>query len=156
MTIYGPRFGELTSHYFLDSVVNRSVGVRGGGLGLGPRVSLVDAAGDALAQEQTVGETVVPEGSVIVSLSGGGGGYGPPLARDAGAVLRDVVEGYLSVARARDAYGVVLHGDPARWETLSVDEDATVALRAAMGAAAFDDDAARWETPVVMWWPAAA
>jgi N-methylhydantoinase B len=154
VSIYGPRFGELTSHYFLDSVVNRGVGVRGGGLGLGPRAALVDAAGAEHAQEQTVGETVVPAGSVIVSWSGGGGGYGRPLERAPAEVLRDVVEGYVSVERARDAYGVALRGDVARWETLAVDRPATARLRARLDAEGADDDGARWEVPVVAWWRA--
>ena len=57
-------------------------------------------------------------------------GYGPPHQRPAQAVLSDVVEGYISVERAREAYGVALTGDPDRVETLRVDEAATASLRA--------------------------
>ena len=52
--------------------------------------------------------------------SAGGGGYGNPLERDPEAVERDVVNGYVSVDRARDDYGVVI--DP---DTLKVDLEAT-------------------------------
>ncbi|MFZ0216089.1 MAG: hydantoinase B/oxoprolinase family protein, partial [Candidatus Dormiibacterota bacterium] len=38
--------------------------------------------------------------------TGGGGGFGNPFARDPAAVLRDVRDGVVSVARARDVYGV--------------------------------------------------
>ena len=38
-------------------------------------------------------------GERIVSLSSAGGGYGDPSTRDADAVLRDVIEGYISVER---------------------------------------------------------
>jgi N-methylhydantoinase B len=57
----------------------------------------------------------------------GAGGYGPPWERDPEAVLRDVVEDYVSVAGARRDYGVVI--DPA---TMTVNAAATAAARAAM------------------------
>jgi hypothetical protein len=44
-------------------------------------------------------------------------------------VLTDVQEGYVSIARARDVYGVVLTGDPAKFETLAVDRVATTTQR---------------------------
>ncbi|MGH2871499.1 MAG: acetone carboxylase subunit gamma, partial [Solirubrobacteraceae bacterium] len=40
----------------------------------------------------------------------GGGGYGDPIDRDPEAVARDVAERLVSVAVARDIYGVVLDG----------------------------------------------
>jgi N-methylhydantoinase B len=40
----------------------------------------------------------------------GGGGYGDPRARDPQRVLRDVREGKLTAAHAREAYGVAVHG----------------------------------------------
>jgi N-methylhydantoinase B len=57
---------------------------------------------------------------VIEFHSAGGGGYGNPLERDPDAVERDVVNGYVSIDRARDDYGVVI--DPV---TLKVDLEAT-------------------------------
>ena len=54
----------------------------------------------------------------------GGGGHGEASQRDVAAVLRDVIEEKMSVAHARDAYGVVLVGLP-----LTVDESATSTLR---------------------------
>ena len=59
--------------------------------------------------------------------AGGGGGYGSPLERPAGWVQRDVREGYVSLAAARDVYGVVL--DPA---TFLIDEAATARQRQAL------------------------
>ena len=41
-------------------------------------------------------------------ISGGGGGYGDPLERDAARVERDVQLGYVSVEAALADYGVVL------------------------------------------------
>ncbi|WP_426960076.1 hydantoinase B/oxoprolinase family protein [Muricoccus radiodurans] len=57
-------------------------------------------------------------------VSGGGGGYGPPEAREPERVRDDVVQGYVTVGQAREAYAVILCDD------LSVDEEATAALRA--------------------------
>jgi N-methylhydantoinase B len=88
-----------------------------------------------------------------VSFSAAGGGYGPAIERDPAWVLRDVVEGFVTMGRAREAYGVVLSGDAARWETLAVDEQATVALRARMGEAG--DDAGRAQRPSMRWWTGA-
>jgi len=50
----------------------------------------------------------------------GAGGYGDPLARDRAALLADVRDGKVSLASARDDYGVII--DP---ETLTVDEVAS-------------------------------
>ncbi len=41
----------------------------------------------------------------------GGGGYGPPLARDPELVRRDVREGKISPERARERYGVAIRSD---------------------------------------------
>jgi len=58
----------------------------------------------------------------------GGGGYGAPARRPVEAVRADVVDGYVSPARAREHYGVAI--DP---ETFEVDGAETARLRAAMG-----------------------
>jgi N-methylhydantoinase B len=56
--------------------------------------------------------------------SAGGGGFGPPLAREPALVLDDVLAGKVTLDAARELYGVVLTGDP-----LGVDAAATAALR---------------------------
>ena len=53
------------------------------------------------------------------------GGYGDPLTRDPALVLADVLDGFTTVARARDDYGVVI--DPG---AMRLDDDATRRLRA--------------------------
>jgi N-methylhydantoinase B len=60
----------------------------------------------------------------IVIASPGGGGFGDPIRRDPKSVLRDVANGVVSRAKAREIYGVVLSEYPFR-----VDDDATAALR---------------------------
>ena len=54
----------------------------------------------------------------------GGGGFGPAHERDPEAVLRDVREGKITRARAREAYGVAIESDA--W---AVDFAATEKLR---------------------------
>jgi N-methylhydantoinase B len=66
---------------------------------------------------------------VVVMESAGGGGFGDPLRRDPERVRRDVLGGYVSLARAREGYGVVL--TPAG----AVDAAATTAERARLAAA---------------------
>ncbi len=59
--------------------------------------------------------------------SPGGGGFGNPLNREPEAVLRDVIEGYVSAEHARSDYGVVLKRDKKNWR---IDEAATKKERA--------------------------
>lgn len=54
------------------------------------------------------GLTQLQPGDVVTMDAAGGGGYGDPLARDPEKVLRDVLEDYVSLAGARQDYGVVI------------------------------------------------
>jgi N-methylhydantoinase B len=69
----------------------------------------------------------------------GGGGYGDPLARPPEWVLRDVVDGYVSIAAAEREYGVAVRflGEPGQLVRLpqhyAIDWEATHRLRAARG-----------------------
>jgi N-methylhydantoinase B len=75
-------------------------------------------------------------GATFRYLSNGGGGWGSPFARDPGAVLRDVRNGYVSIEGARRDYGVVISGEPeSDPEGLALDLAATAALRAVSGQA---------------------
>lgn len=130
---YGPLRGPMQVYYSLEGVVNRSLGVRGGGASLPPGAYRTKEGGETQDQPETVGAIILYPGQRIGSLSAGGGGYGNPLAREPERVLRDVQEGYITVARASDVYGVVLSGDFSRFETLFVDETATTSLRAELG-----------------------
>jgi N-methylhydantoinase B len=111
------------------SIADRSVlscwGVKGGQAGR-PFSVVIDPGGlnerevDALADAEPV-----RAGEVIRIRTTGGGGWGDPLTRPYDEVARDVAWGKVSVAGARDDYGVVLVGD-------RVDETASDALRAAL------------------------
>jgi N-methylhydantoinase B len=56
----------------------------------------------------------------------GGGGYGNPFERDPGAVLSDVVNGYVSLEAARRDYGVVIHSHVARGQHVWTEADFTL------------------------------
>jgi N-methylhydantoinase B len=64
------------------------------------------------------------ENEVVSFQTGGGGGYGPPLEREPGLVLEDVIDGYVSLAQAKESYGVVIDK-----KEMEVDRAATQALR---------------------------
>lgn len=64
-------------------------------------------------------------GEVFQFVGAGGGGFGQALDREPGRVLADVLEEKVSIAGAARDYGVVVNA-----ETLTVDEAATVKMRA--------------------------
>jgi N-methylhydantoinase B len=70
------------------------------------------------------GLTLCERGDVIEFHSAGGGGYGAPAERDAEAVQKDVLNGYVSIERAREDYGVTI--DPL---TLELNPEETRRLR---------------------------
>jgi N-methylhydantoinase B len=124
---YDKHIRMLRDAHFM-SIADRSVlscwGVKGGRAGR-PFSVVVDPGGpnerevDALADAEPV-----RAGEVIRIRTTGGGGWGDPLTRPYDEVARDVAWGKVSVAGARDDYGVVMIGD-------RVDESASDALRAA-------------------------
>jgi N-methylhydantoinase B len=72
----------------------------------------------------TLAQVPFGHNEVIRHEMAGGGGWGDPLKRDHAAVLEDVIDGRVSVAAARDEYGVVLAE-----RSNEVNEAATVKLR---------------------------
>ena len=63
-------------------------------------------------------------GEIISYRTSGGGGYGSPFKRAPHAILEDVSQGKISIARARERYGVDI--DPI---TNQINEQATKELR---------------------------
>jgi N-methylhydantoinase B len=74
------------------------------------------------------GLTLCKPGDVIAFRQPGGGGYGKPTEREPERVADDVRNGYVSIGKARDIYGVVV--DPG---TFAVDAAATTQLRESRG-----------------------
>lgn len=122
---YGPVGCTIEVGYVSDGAVNPARGARGGGVAAPARQWLRRANGD-VEPLPACAQIVVQDGERIVCVSCGGGGYGPPAARDATIVARDVREGWITVQRAREVYGVALtpRGD--------VDEPVTRSLRQAL------------------------
>jgi len=103
-----------------ERVRHPAPGLRGGKPGAPGRV----AASDGIEVQPKVSR-LVPPGTVIQLEMPGGGGYDPPWEREPERVLEDVREGYVSVERAREDYGVVV--DPA---TMTVLVEQTARVRA--------------------------
>jgi N-methylhydantoinase B len=70
------------------------------------------------------GLTQLKPGDSVMIDAPGGGGYGDPFDRDPDMVLNDVIEGYVSIEKAKTEYGVAINED-----TYSIDMDGTENLR---------------------------
>lgn len=97
-------------------------GLFGGGSGLPPSVK-VNVPGEKAAEYLKINGVPLKKGTVIYSVTGGGGGYGAAFERDVHAVRQDVIDGFVSVDHARDAYGVSLS------ESFEIDHAKTAQLR---------------------------
>jgi N-methylhydantoinase B len=120
----------------------RPYGLYGGHPGQ-PSRNLLNPEGKAEELPSKLTQTI-RAGDVFRHELAGAGGWGDPLDRDPGAVLRDVRNEMVSPAAARRDYGVVI--EEQGWR---VDEDATRELRAAMRARrpARHPDPVAWEPP---------
>ncbi len=107
----------------------RPWGLDGGGHGKGNSVALrLGGAWKTDFPNAKVLVAQVKDGDAFRLRSGGGGGYGSPLARPVEDVRNDVRQGYVSPEQAAALYGVVI--DP---ESFDVDEQATARLRSTTG-----------------------
>ena len=116
-----------------DSVFNTQVdrvhcapwGLEGGGAAMGNGVALeLEGRWKEDFANAKVLTAELKAGEAFNLRAGGGGGFGDPYHRPAEIVQNDVRQGYVSVANARDLYGVAL--DPS---TLDIDQAETVKLR---------------------------
>ncbi len=101
-------------------------GVFGGKPG-STNITVVDRLDGTEERWRKISNLPLKKGEVVSFRGGGGGGYGFPLERAPQDVLEDVINGYVSLERARSDYGVAI--DPSSME---VDERATQAARAEM------------------------
>ena len=79
-------------------------GLFGGGDGEPPIVRIQRPGEDTL-ERLKANDVKVPAGSIIKSMTGGGGGYGDPGERDPAHVREDLLDGFISPEHAREVYG---------------------------------------------------
>src|SRR4051812_36499923 len=138
---YEKHIRMLKDAHFM-SIADRSIlacwGVRGGLAGKPFQVT-IDPGGPAEREVDALADSEpVKAGEVIRIRTTGGGGWGDPLARDPGLVVRDVRWCKVSVEAALRDYAVVLQGSG---DDLAFDVEATRAERASRshGSEAFFD-----------------
>jgi N-methylhydantoinase B len=137
---YEKHIRMLRDAHFM-SIADRSIlacwGLKGGKAGQPFQVTIdpggpAERAVDALADAEKV-----TAGELIRIRTTGGGGWGDPIAREVGAVVRDVRWGKVSMRGAREDYGVVVTYDGA---DVSADDAATASLRAEIRASRTGDE----------------
>jgi N-methylhydantoinase B len=107
-------------------------GVNGGLNGTPGQTHLVGADG---SEKKLPNVTIVhlQKGQHLRGRDSSGGGYGDPLTRDVARVHTDVIEGWESIGKARDIYGVVFTGS-IEDDSLTVDAAATAERRKSLAA----------------------
>lgn len=131
-TAYGPKEEPVDALWPCDGTHYPPRGVRGGADGERARHWKVSANGDEEELPNVV-ITTLKKGEFVRGNTTSGGGYGNPLERDPKRVLKDVLDGFETVQRALDVYGVVFSGN-VETEDLAVDAAATDRARTTLAA----------------------
>ncbi|WP_281180075.1 hydantoinase B/oxoprolinase family protein [Nocardia amamiensis] len=116
------RDSQVTLAYGIEGKLNPPQGVRGGHSGAAPAAWVESSESCERREIPVVGRYELKRGEKVVSITPGGGGYGPPFDREPAAVLEDVRAGHVSVEAALADYGVVV-GDG------EIDDKATAHVR---------------------------
>jgi N-methylhydantoinase B len=114
-----------------DGIHDTARGVRGGTDGAIP-AQWIEGVDGTVQEIEAFHRLAIGPGETMVSVCGGGAGYGPPHERDVALVRRDVLDGWVSRERAAELYGVIFAGEELGEGV--VDEDATATRRAALAA----------------------
>ena len=102
---YEPVDTRIEALFTSDGTINAPLGVRGGHEGA--KAQQFIRRRDGQSEELDLCARVALEpGEALVSICTGAGGYGRPTERDPERVARDVREGFVSIHRARQVYGV--------------------------------------------------
>ena len=97
---------DATGALCMERMTSPPFGLLGGAPGAAAVVKLTTA--DGVTRElPSKGAFAAPAGSIIDMITPGSGGFGPVAERDAAAIGRDLVDGYVSVAAAEREYGIV-------------------------------------------------
>ncbi len=119
---FGPLDCCIEIGYVSDGCTNAAKGVLGGLAGR-PAEQYKRTRAGTLEPLEACAQLVLEKGESVVSISCGGGGYGPPQERDPMKVSHDARERWISRERAREIYRVVLT------ENFDVDVAKTAELR---------------------------
>ena len=133
-TAYGPKELPVDALWPCDGTHYPPQGVRGGANGVTARHWKVSANGSEEELPNVV-ITTIKKGEIVRGNTTSGGGYGNPLDRDPKRVLKDILDGFETLQRAADIYGVIFSGS-LEDETLAVDAAATSRRRTTLATSA--------------------
>ena len=107
---------DLVATALVADLGEENLAIEGGQPGVADRVVLREGRPDAIEVRPVAYRLPLAAGDRVAVTKGGGPGWGAPFARPPELVREDVLDGYVSVAMARERYGVALDH-----ETLAVD-----------------------------------
>jgi N-methylhydantoinase B len=110
---------DATGALCMERMTSPPFGLLGGKAGAAAAVKLTTPDG-AAHDLPGKGAFNAPAGSVIEMITPGSGGFGPPAERHRAAIGRDLLDGYVSAARAQRDYGVA---DPEALRQAAESED---------------------------------
>src|SRR5262249_2542808 len=106
---YGPTKHPMTVIFSQDTQTHAPKGVCGGEDGVRAGAWRLCANGEKVPLAANT-QIVLQPGELVQGFDSSGGGYGKPKARNPKLVLDDVLEGWESLERARQIYGVAFTG----------------------------------------------
>jgi len=115
--------------YMADRERIISWGIKGGLPSIPQGVTLVRKNGEIVSLGCYFSGIRLEPGDMFTRPSAGGGGYGDPLERDPEKVLEDVIDGYVSIERAKKDYGVVIRVIDPELALYEIDIEETKKLR---------------------------
>ncbi|MBT3930104.1 MAG: hydantoinase B/oxoprolinase family protein [Rhodospirillaceae bacterium] len=124
---YGPTHAPMMAVISCDGQHSQPRGVLGGLPGTSGETWLIEDETQPV-RLPNVAQVTINMGQRVRGRDSAGGGYGDPLDRETERVIVDVLEGWETLEKAKDIYGVIFTGEIDD-ESLEVDEAATAARR---------------------------
>jgi N-methylhydantoinase B len=124
--VYGPRRDPMTIAWVVDEKFFPAKGVRGGLAGRPCDVYKINIKSGKREDVPTMAAMTLNADERLVSEGPGGAGYGDPLDRDPELVKLRVREGWTSLRKAMEVYGVIIDTSD---EQFSVNHEETTRLR---------------------------
>ncbi|MDT7888536.1 MAG: hydantoinase B/oxoprolinase family protein [Desulfurococcales archaeon] len=115
--------------YMADRERIVSWGIKGGLPSIPQGVTLIKKDGRMIYLGCYFSGIEIEPGDIFTRPSAGGGGYGDPLEREPEKVLEDVIDGYVSIERAKKDYGVVIRVIDEELGLYEIDYEETKKLR---------------------------